>query len=118
MRLAPTLAALAALLLALPCASRASTTAVLREGAPGYPGTRDVSIDYQLYDYWDPDGNYDLSCSGCTTELAVDGAPVDIAALLRFDLSGIPAGATVTAVDLIVRVTNTTSSSYPIYELR
>ncbi|HZN94189.1 MAG TPA: DNRLRE domain-containing protein, partial [Myxococcales bacterium] len=47
----------------------------------------------------------------------VDGDPVDIAALLRFDLSSIPAGATVTAVDLIFRVTNT-SVAYPIYELR
>ncbi|HVE85868.1 MAG TPA: DNRLRE domain-containing protein, partial [Myxococcales bacterium] len=115
--LSPRLAVLFALVLSAPGPARAAVSRSFRQGVSSYTGARDVSIDVQLYGFWDPNTNYNITCAGCNTDLGVDGAPVDIAALIRWDVSAIPAGATVTAAELTFHVTDN-SGAFSIYELR
>src|SRR5439155_16514614 len=107
-----TLAALAVLAFAAPRPVDAAVSRLFRQGVNGYTGTRDVSISQELNRYWDPNENYNR-----TGELAWSGSPVDVAGLIRFDLSSIPAGATVTAVSLTFRVQQN-SAAFPLYELK
>ena len=104
----------AALALAAPFMAGAAVVRILRQGAgvPAYTGTTDCSISQELGRYWDQNENYDR-----TGELAVSGSPVDIGALIRFDISAVPAGATVTGVSLTFNVL-ATASGFSVYELK
>ncbi len=85
----------------------AGTTVSFQQGASGYTGASDTKIrsDASTTNY------------GSATTLEIDGSP-DYAALLRFDLSSIPAGATITSVSLSLNVTNISSQPYEIYAMR
>ena len=54
---------------------------------------------------------------GSSTTLQVDGSP-DIAALLKWDLSAIPAGSTIQNVTLTVNLTDNSDDTYEIYRLK
>lgn len=79
----------------------------------GYAGTDDTCLSQA-----NTGTNY-----GSATALYVDGDdPVgsgnDLAALLRWDLSQVPAGSTVQTASLTVNVFNSSANSYPVYELK
>ena len=59
-----------------------------------------------------PNSNY-----GSNTTLEADGNP-DIAALLKWDFSAIPAGSTIQAVTLTVNLTDNSDDTYEIYRLK
>lgn len=83
------------------------TNLTLRNGYNGYNGMVDTYIrsDYQ-------GKNYSLA-----TPLRLDRGP-DASALLRWDLSQIPANVNVTGVKLILHIGNDSTQSYEIYALR
>ena len=54
---------------------------------------------------------------GSSTTLQVDGSP-DIAALLKWDLSAIPAGSSIQNVTLTVNLTDNSDDTYQIYRLK
>ena len=54
---------------------------------------------------------------GGSSSLVVSGRPDD-AALLKWDLSGLPAGSTLQSATLTIHVTNTSGNTYEIYELK
>jgi len=103
-----------ALAAALPFTAGAAVSRTFRQnaGVPAYNGTTDCSISQELGRYWDQNENYDR-----TYELAISGNPVDIGALLRFDISAIPSTATVTAVTLTFHVL-ANGSGFSVYELK
>lgn len=89
-----------------------ATTVSLQDGVNGYNGTTDTYIAQAS-----PTSNY-----GTSTTLVADGdrptrSGKDSSVLLRWDLSSIPAHATVTGVSLTFRITNATSGSYSVYAL-
>lgn len=87
-----------------------NTTVSFQEGTSGYLGTTDTYISEYA-----SSTNY-----GAVSTLLADGSDPnsrDLYALIRWDLSSIPANATVTAVTLTFRVTNGSYNSYPIYAL-
>jgi hypothetical protein len=90
-----------------PRAVAATTTVSFQQGANGYAGATDTKIRSDA-----TTTNY-----GAATVLEVDGSP-DYAALLRFDLSAIPAGRTITSVSLSLNVTDVSTQVYEIYALR
>jgi|GEM_PF-1059540 len=100
---------------ALGSASQALTTTynvTLRDGLDGYSGTTDCYISQNS-----ASSNY-----GDSTTLYVDGddpggSGRDLTTLIRWNVSSIPANATVTAASITIRVTNKSSNSYPIYAL-
>jgi len=108
------LALAAALALAAPFGADAAVSRTFRQnaGVPAYTGTMDCSISQELSRYWDQNENYDR-----TNELAISGNPVDIGALLRFDISAIPPNATVTAATLTFHVL-ANGSGFSVYELK
>jgi hypothetical protein len=83
------------------------TTVSFQNGVNGYTGLEDVSL---LSDA--PATNV-----GGAADLLADGSP-DCAALMRWDLSAIPVGKTVTAVSLTFTVSNRSTQSYEFYALR
>ena len=83
------------------------TTASFQQGVAGYAGMVDTYIR----------GNATTTNSGSATTLLLDGKP-DNAALLKWDLTTIPAGKTVTAVSLKFNVVVPSSHVYEIYALR
>ncbi len=85
----------------------ASTTVSFQQGVNGYSGAADTKIRSDA-----ATTNY-----GADPVLEIDGSP-DYAALLRFDLSSIPAGKTITSVSLSVNVTDVSSQPYEIYAMR
>jgi len=85
----------------------APVTVTLQNGVNSYSGTTDASLRSD-----NKNTNY-----GNSTTLLADGSP-DYAALLRFDLSSISAGKTVTAAQLSFNVVNTSSGSYTFYALK
>ncbi len=82
-------------------------TVSFQQGVNGYAGASDTKIRSDA-----TTTNY-----GTNTVLEIDGSP-DYAALLRFDLSAIPAGKTITAASLTVNVTDASAQVYEIYALR
>jgi hypothetical protein len=87
-----------------------AVTVTFQDGANGYAGTRDTYLSET-----NPSAN-----DGSAASLRVDGdeaGGTDLAALLRFDLSSIPAGSTVESATLTVNVTNPSAQSYAIYAL-
>lgn len=83
-----------------------SRVVALRQGADGYLGMTDTHI---LADV--PDTNF-----GSATSLRVDGNPQN-STLLRWDLSSLPPGTTVTGVSMVFHVSDTATSPYAIYAL-
>ncbi len=63
------------------------------------------------------DGGSKTTNFGGSTNLIVDGKPDD-ATILKWDLSSIPAGSTLQSAALSINVTNTSSNSYEIYEVK
>jgi hypothetical protein len=87
-----------------------STTVSFQDGvAPtaNYSGTRDASILSQV-----PTVNL-----GASNRLNVDGAP-DMATLIRWDTTAIPAGSRVQAATITVHVTGRTADTYELYALK
>jgi hypothetical protein len=82
-------------------------TVSFQDGVNGYAGTTDTKLK----------SNAATTAHGSSTTIEVDGSP-DYAGLLRWDLSSIPAGKTVTSVSIAVYVTDTSSEVYEIYALR
>jgi hypothetical protein len=84
-----------------------ANTVSLQNGTNGYSGMVDSHIraDATATNY------------GATVELRIDGNP-DHASLLKWDLSFIPAGVTITSVTLTFNVTNVTQHVYELYALR
>lgn len=85
-------------------------TVSFQDGVNGYTGTRDATLRQAM-----PDG-----ATGTTaTTLEIDGedAGVDLAAVLKWQLAGIPAGAVVIGASIGVNVVDPGSSPYPIYAL-
>jgi hypothetical protein len=111
----PSPAHLTAALLVLAGASAGAETLTLRDGETfdgGYAGTRDLAILGGVsIDVYNPEANYD----GLTVTMA-DADPVDMSALLRFNVTAVPTDATVTSAALVLEVTNDTPDSYFVYE--
>ena len=63
------------------------------------------------------DGGNTTTNYGASTSLIVDGKPDD-GALLKWDLSSIPAGSTLQSATLSINVTGTSADTYEIYELK
>ena len=72
-----------------------------------YAGTRDTYIS----------GKSTGSNYGTATALLIDGSP-DLATLLKWDVSAIPAGSIVNSAAIELSVTNTTSGTYEAYALQ
>ena len=88
-------------------------TTAFQDGVAGYGGTRDTYVRED-----NPTANF-----GASATLYVDGddssTPADdVASLIAWDLSAIPANAIVGDVTLTIQVTNLSSQSYEIYELK
>jgi acid phosphatase type 7 len=83
------------------------TTVSFQNGASGYSGMVDASLRSD-----NATTNY-----GAATTLLADGSP-DYASVMRWDLSSIPAGKTVTNVQLSFNVVDTSSSAYALYALK
>jgi len=81
-------------------------TVSLQNGLNGYTGMVDTSLRSD-----NATTNY-----GSTTTLLTDGSP-DYAALLRWDLSTVPSGKTVTSAQLTFNVVDTSGSAYELYAL-
>ncbi len=82
------------------------TVVTLRQGTNGYQGMTDTTLRSDT-----ATTNY-----GAATDLLVDGEP-DYATLMRWDLSPIPAGATVLEAKLVLEVFNPSASGYELYAL-
>ena len=80
-------------------------TLTLRDGVDGYAGMQDTRIRADQ-----PDRNF-----GRSDRLQVDGTP-DIATLLRWDLSTIPAGSAVSSASITLFVLDASRHAYEIYE--
>lgn len=79
----------------------------LRNGSNGYNGMTDANLRSDA-----PTSN-----DGSATTLLADGSP-DWCTVMRWDLSSIPVGKTVTAVTLTFNVENSTNDSYELYALK
>jgi hypothetical protein len=84
-----------------------STVVSFQNGTNGYSGATDTKIRSDA-----ATTNY-----GTATSIEIDGSP-DYAGLIRWDLSSIPAGKTVTAASITVNVTDVSTEVYEIYALR
>lgn len=83
------------------------TTVSLQNGTNGYNGMVDTTVRSDA-----TTTNY-----GSATTLLADGSP-DYSALLKWDLSSIPAGKQVTSAKLTFNVTDVSSSAYEFYALK
>ncbi len=96
-------------------AAAVASTLRLQDGvspAPAYAGTRDLLLLAPISgEPFDPNRSY------VTNDCEVDGFPSEIATLLRFDVSAVPASARVRSVSLDVTLTDPDSASYSIYEV-
>jgi len=84
-----------------------STVVSFQQGTNGYAGMVDTHIRSDA-----TTTNY-----GTSTTVWMDGSP-DYSALLKWDLTSIPAGKTVTAVTLTFNVTDVSTDVYEIYALK
>jgi hypothetical protein len=86
-------------------------TISFQDGVAGYGGTRDATLRQGAAD----------SATGTTVaSLEIDGddGGTDLAAVLMWQLSGVPAGAIVVAASIGVNVIDPSSNTYPVYVLR
>jgi PKD repeat protein len=81
-------------------------TGSLVNGVDGYDGMTDTKIK----------ADAPTTAHGADPNLEVDGDP-DYATLLRWDLTGIPEGVTITAAAMDVQISNTSGDAYPVYAL-
>jgi hypothetical protein len=84
-----------------------STTVAFQNGTNGYSGATDTKLISSA-----TTTNY-----GTATSIEIDGSP-DYAGLIRWDLSSIPAGKTITAASITVNITDVSAEIYEIYALR
>ena len=84
-----------------------STTVSFQNGTNGYSGMIDTHIR----------SDATTTTHGSANPLLIDGSP-DYSALLKWDLSSIPAGKTVTNVTLTFNVVNVTPHVYELYALK
>ena len=75
-------------------------------GVDGYDGMEDTKIK----------DDAPLTAFGADPNMEVDGDP-DYGTLMRWDLSGIPAGAIVTDASLSLQITNLSGDAYPLYAM-
>lgn len=81
-------------------------TSTLRQGVNGYSGATDTYLN----------GSSTASNFGATATILIDGAGPYANALLKWDLSSIPASATVSDVKIVYNVTNNSgANTYSIY---
>ncbi len=101
------------LVCAFPVASGAATMRFQDRVSPttSYAGTRDITVWDAAKWPWEPGVNHDR-----WWWTAVDGSPIDLGMLLRFDLSTIPRSAVITSASLRLTVTEGTGSSIPVRE--
>ena len=78
----------------------------------GYGGASDTILSQA-----DPTTNYGSDPTGLADGDDPPGSANDKSTLLRWDISSIPAGSTVTASSLTLNITNLTNGSYPLYGL-
>ncbi|MEQ9105084.1 MAG: DNRLRE domain-containing protein [Rhodothermales bacterium] len=83
-----------------------TVTGALVNGVNGYDGMTDTKIK----------ADAPTTAHGADPNLEVDGDP-DYATLLRWDLTGIPAGVTITGAAMDVQISNTSGDAYPVYAL-
>ena len=87
--------------------SGGSTVVSFQQGTNGYAGMVDTHIQYDAQ----------TTTHGSATTLLIDGSP-DYSALLKWDLTSIPVGKTVTAVTMTFNVTDPSSHVYELYALK
>ncbi|NUQ65488.1 MAG: DNRLRE domain-containing protein, partial [Pirellulales bacterium] len=88
----------------------AAVTVSFQNGAfpsTSYTGTRDTKIR----------SNYPTTVYGSNNKLELDGKP-DFSSLIRWDLSSIPADATITSAAITVYVVEPSLASFELYELK
>lgn len=93
------------------CAASSTVTLVLQNGLNGYAGNDDAMVASKK-----ASTNY-----GSATTLVNDQGDAtygDQISLLKWNVAGIPAGATVQSVDLGVQVSNKSAGSYNLYEYK
>jgi hypothetical protein len=78
-----------------------------------YAGTRDAYVSEG-----DPDGAFGAAAALFADGDDLPGTGLDLAALLRWELSAIPPGSVIEAVELTLQVTDHSPASYAVYELR
>ncbi len=88
-------------------ASGTPTTVSLQNGTNGYSGMVDADIRFDAK----------TTNTGNNTTVLIDGSP-DYSALMKWDLTSIPAGKTVTNVTLTFNITDVSSNVYELYALR
>jgi hypothetical protein len=86
---------------------RTSVRRVLRQGSAGYTGASDAWID----------ATSPTTGRGSAATLKLDGSP-DAAAVLRWDLSDVPAESTLSSAELRLTVTDTSSASFDVREVK
>lgn len=96
---------LAIILSVISSTSEAQTQIDFQQGLNGYSGALDTKIKSDA-----PTTNF-----GSTSDIEIDGSP-DYGALLYWDLSAIPSGSIVTAVEITVNAFNPSSHEYELYE--
>ena len=85
-----------------------TVTATFQDGVAAYAGTTDATIRQASA----------TSNTGSATTLEADGddgSGVDLSALLRWTLTGVPSDATVTAASVTLQVTNSSANTYNLY---
>jgi len=81
---------------------------ILQDGVNSYAGTSDTSIKSASQ----------TTNFGTATTIEVNGGSSDIGALIKWNLSSIPAGSTVQSVKITLNITDASTQSYSIYELK
>ena len=92
-------------------AAHAQFTVELRDGLNGYAGTRDVMLQDGSGPYGNPAASYDGA------DDSIDGFPFPRVTVMRFDVGALPPGSPVSAAQLSFGIGNTSSDTFPIYEL-
>jgi len=85
-------------------------TVTFQDGVNAYAGTRDTHIKGGTTSTQNKNFN-------TATNVEICGSP-DTAALLKWDLSAIPAGSTVQSVTLNLYITDASTQSFPLYDLK
>ena len=91
----------------------APQTASLQDGTSGYAGTADTRISQNS-----ATTNFGTSTTLSASGDSPTGSGRDVSALLRWDLSSIPAGSTIQSASLTLRITDASSNSYTLFALK
>ena len=86
-------------------AENATTSVAFRDGENGYAGTQDTRLR----------GDFPSRNFGGSSKLELDGNP-DQVTLLQWDVSRIPADASVVGASITLEIVNASTDSFPIYE--